>query len=45
MNRIRNFFFFQAAGCAIVVLMEVGLRVRGKWRRSALRARLFGSKP
>ncbi len=44
MNRIRD-FFFQAAGCAIVVLMEVSLRVRGKWRRSALRSRLFGGKP
>lgn len=44
MNRIRN-FLFQVAGCAIVVLMEVGLRVRGKWRRSELLSRLFGGKP
>ena len=44
MSRIRN-FLFQVAGCAIVVLMEVSLRVRGKWRRSALRSRLFGGKP
>lgn len=41
MNRIRD-FFFQAAGCAIVALMEVSLRVRGKWRRSALRDWLKG---
>jgi hypothetical protein len=41
MNRIRD-FFFQTAGCAIVVLMEVSLRIRGKWRRSALRDWLKG---
>ena len=41
MNRIRD-FFFQAAGCAIVVLMEASLRIRGKWRRSALRDWLKG---
>ena len=44
MSRIRN-FLFQVAGCAIVVLMEVSLRARGKWRRSALCDRLFRSKP
>ncbi|MDH4418921.1 MAG: hypothetical protein QE485_17055 [Acidovorax sp.] len=44
MNRIQN-FFFQVAGCVIVVLMEASQRIRGKWRRSGLRARLFGSKP
>ena len=44
MSRIRD-FLFQAAGCAIVVLMELGLRIRGKWRRSDLRARLFKDKP
>ncbi len=44
MNKVRD-FLFQAAGVAVMVLLEVQLRIRGKWRRSALRDWLKGRKP
>lgn len=36
-----KYWAFQLAGAALMAVWEIGKRLRGKWRRSALRERLL----